>query len=361
MGLVRRAPLIALAGAAIMLALSIFIVMPGGTPGLFALSVGVTELWPLVAFLDLVALIGCLSKRGKIVRMAASCAAIALACSLTPLLAYVAHGPRVPFHVLLSPPPRTADVIVTSIQSPRALVYRLPRVRTARPVVVAIYGGAWQRGSPNNDEALNRAIASAGFCVIAIDYAHAPGARWPAQRLDALTALAWVRRHARDFGGDAGRISLLGHSSGAQVALSVAAVRPRGVVSVVVYESPVDLRLGYLFPVQPDIIHARDIMSALCGGPPDQKAACYRDASPRYEVRRGMPPVLMVVASRDHVVNLAYESVLRTTLQRSGVAVSYVELPWADHAFETVAYGWHGRIAMWYVLRFLAGTNHTQS
>ena len=354
--------MIVLAAAIAALALSLFIVVPGPTPGLFALSVGVTELWPLVALLDLAALAGALSIRAHNVRTAASfCALAAVACSLVPLGSYLADGPRVPLRSLLAPASRNAGIGVTALGPHGMLVYGWSPANVRRPVVIAIYGGAWQRGNPASDADFNRALASAGFCVVAINYRHAPAARWPAQRTDALVALDWVRHHAASFGGDARHISVLGHSSGAQIALSMAAARPRAFTSVVVYESPVDLRLGYLFPVQPDIIHAREIMGALCGGAPAQAPACYRDASPRFEARRGMPPVLMVVAGRDHVVNLAYEGVLRDALRRNGVAVSYLQLPWADHAFETVAYGWHGRIAMWYVRRFLRLANHMQT
>lgn len=66
-----------------------------------------------------------------------------------------------------------------------------------------------------------------------------------------------------------------------------------------------------------------------------------------------MPPVLMLAAGRDHVVNLQFEGVLRDTLRRDGVDVTYVELPWADHSFETLVYGFHNRIAMWHVRQFL--------
>lgn len=354
--------MIAFVAALTALALSIFIVVPGPTPGLFALSVGVTELWPLVALLDLAAFAAALCIRRRALRVASIlCALLGLALSFVPLASYLAKGPRVPLHVLLLPAPPNAAVTVTAFAAPNVLLYRLPPARLARPIAIVIYGGAWQRGSPANDAEFNRELAAAGFCVVAINYRHAPGARWPAARTDAIAALEWVQRHATAFGGDPRRISLLGHSSGAQIAFSVAAARPQAVASLVLYESPVDLRLGYLFPVKPDIIHARDVMSALCGGPPAAAKACYRDASPRYEVRRGMPPVLMVVAGRDHVVNLDYEGILRDELRRDGSAVTYLELPWADHAFETLAYGWHNRIAMWYVLRFLRATDHPKT
>ena len=66
-----------------------------------------------------------------------------------------------------------------------------------------------------------------------------------------------------------------------------------------------------------------------------------------------MPPVLMVAAGRDHVADVRFERLLRDELSGYGVRVTYVELPWADHAFEDVAAGFHDRIALWYVHRFL--------
>jgi len=131
------------------------------------------------------------------------------------------------------------------------------------------------------------------------------------------------------------------------------ALRSNRISGISTYESPVDLELGYKHLAQPDIINLRQSMSDLCGGPPEQHLSCYRSASPRYAVHAGMPPVLMLAAGRDHVVNLQFEEVLRETLRRDGDDVTYVELPWADHSFETVVYGFHNRIAMWHIHRFL--------
>lgn len=61
----------------------------------------------------------------------------------------------------------------------------------------------------------------------------------------------------------------------------------------------------------------------------------------------------MIAAGRDHVVDVGFERLLRNELRGYGVSVTYVELPWADHAFEDVATGFHDRIALWYVRRFL--------
>ena len=53
------------------------------------------------------------------------------------------------------------------------------------------------------------------------------------------------------------------------------------------------------------------------------------------------------------MVQLGFEHLLRDELRRDGISVTYLELPWADHAFEDVATGFHNRIALWYLRRFL--------
>lgn len=239
------------------------------------------------------------------------------------------YGPKVPIAAFFEPLP-----------------FRIAAgsIATDAPVVLAIYGGAWQRGSPQNDAQLNATIASWGYRVIALDYPHAPAKHWPAQRDAILRAIDAL--HAT-------RVAVLGHSSGAQLAMIAGAMRPHRLDAVVTYESPVDLQLGYEYPSQPDVINARRIISDLCGGTPAQKPACYRSASPRYAVRTGMPPVMMIAAGRDHVANVDFERLLRDELRGDGVKVTYIELPWADHAFETVAGGFHNRIALWHLHRFL--------
>jgi acetyl esterase/lipase len=210
--------------------------------------------------------------------------------------------------------------------------------------VLVIYGGAWEHGSPQNDAQFNAIVASWGYRVIALNYPHAPGSRWPAQRDSVLRQIDSL---------STGRIAVLGHSSGAQLAIIAAAQRPRRISAVITYESPVDLRLAYEYPPRPDLIDVRHVLVDLCGGTPQQRPACYRSGSPRYVVHAGMPPVLMIAAGRDHVVDVGFERLLRNELRGYGVGVTYVELPWADHAFEDVATGFHDRIALWYVRRFL--------
>ncbi len=49
------------------------------------------------------------------------------------------------------------------------------------PSLVVVYGGGWQNGSPDKNEAFSRYIANQGYTVIAIDYRHAPEYQYPTQ------------------------------------------------------------------------------------------------------------------------------------------------------------------------------------
>ncbi|MDQ2681590.1 MAG: alpha/beta hydrolase [Candidatus Eremiobacteraeota bacterium] len=332
--------------------LCVWIVIPGPTLALFALSVGAIEVSPLLALGDALILVwAACSRRGLQRNIALSASAIALSLAVVPTVAYIFASPHVPIGQLLAPM-RATGIVRTALTDPNVIVFH-PQRTGVYAVVIAIYGGAWQRGSPGNDAALNAFIASRGYVVFAIDYRHAPAARFPAQLDDVDAASRWVSLHARDYNGDRTRIVLLGHSSGAQLAFLLAARHPNAFRGVITYESPVDLRMGYLYPSQPDVINARRIISDLCGGPPDERPGCYRHASPLENVHSHFPPLLMIAGRRDHVVVASYEYKLRNRLRAAGDRVEYLELPWADHAFETVFNGLNNHVAMWYLLAFL--------
>ncbi len=319
----------ALALALLAFFLSVWIVIPGPIVPLFVLTVGGTELWPVLTVLNAIVLLVALRSHTSTRPAAIIIALLALLCTLVPPLAYAIWGPHVPWSALVTQPSERTKTLA---------------IRPGAPLVLVIYGGAWEHGSPQNDAQFNAIVASWGYRVIALNYPHAPRSRWPTQRDSILRQIDSL---------STGRIAVLGHSSGAQLAIIAAALRPRRISAVITYESPVDLRLAYEYPPRPDLIDVRHVLLDLCGGTPEQQPACYRSGSPRYVVHAGMPPVLMIAAGRDHVVDVGFERLLRNELRGYGVSVTYVELPWADHAFEDVATGFHDRIALWYLRRFL--------
>jgi acetyl esterase/lipase len=222
------------------------------------------------------------------------------------------------------------------------------------PVVLQIYGGAWQNGAPDDDAALAAALAASGYVVVATDNRHAPRWRWPAQRDDIRAAAEWIQAHAAEYGGDASRLALLGRSSGAQLALTAAA-QPGfpPVRAIVTYYGPVDLTNGYRNPPRPDVLNLRKVESELLGGTPDEVPDAYRDASPISSADRPHPPVLIVAGGRDGIVYERFGAALHAKLRDSGTSV-FLVIPWANHAFDAVPFGPSAQLALYYTQRFLA-------
>ena len=101
-------------------------------------------------------------------------------------------------------------------------VYKPEVATAAAPVVVVIYGGAWNSGSKSDYAFLGRALAARGFVAMVIDYRLVPEVRFPAFLEDCAHAVAWANVHAREFGGDPNRLFVIGHSAGAYNAVMVA-------------------------------------------------------------------------------------------------------------------------------------------
>jgi len=88
-----------------------------------------------------------------------------------------------------------------------------------RPVVVFFYGGNWESGDKSIYRFVGQALAARGFLVVIPDYRVYPEARYPDFLADAARSVAWTKTHAPDYGGDPGRIYLMGHSAGAYIAV----------------------------------------------------------------------------------------------------------------------------------------------
>ena len=88
-----------------------------------------------------------------------------------------------------------------------------------RPVLIFVHGGGFVRGdkapagSPFNDNVMVWA-AKHGMVGVDINYRLAPKDPWPAGVQDTADAVAWVRAHIAEHGGDPNRIFLWGHSAG---------------------------------------------------------------------------------------------------------------------------------------------------
>jgi acetyl esterase/lipase len=191
--------------------------------------------------------------------------------------------------------------------------------------------------------------------VWAIAYRHAPRYRFPAQIEDVQAALAFIQQHATEYETDLERIALLGRSAGAHLAM-LAAYRPDAprIRAVVNYYGPVNLTKGYYDLPHPDPIDVRAVLKAFLGGSPDELPELYRQASPISYVSQPQPPSLLVYGGQDHIIQAKFGRTLGDRLQAVGSQVIFLEIPWAEHAFDAVFNGVSNQLALYYTERFLA-------
>jgi acetyl esterase len=93
------------------------------------------------------------------------------------------------------------------------------------PVVLDLHGGAWNFKDRRAEEPFDRALASAGALVVAVDLTLAPEAPYPASMQDANYAVRWLKAKAGAWNGDASRTGVFGSSTGGHLA-ELLAMRP---------------------------------------------------------------------------------------------------------------------------------------
>ncbi|MGP4003079.1 alpha/beta hydrolase fold domain-containing protein [Streptomyces sp. 8N706] len=234
--------------------------------------------------------------------------------------------------------------------------------RKPRPAVVWVHGGGWESGHRSQTPRWNRWLNDRGYTVFDIEYRLAPRATQLQQISDVKCAIGWVRRNARSYAVDPARIVLAGTSAGGNLALSAAYTarddRPRAscrtardtsVQAVVSFYGPTDMAgliAGGANPADPAV---RRFM----GGSYRSASDSFRLGSPAQLVRADVPPTLLLHGSHDRLVPVEQARELDARLSTAGAVHAYVEIPWADHAFDYNWGNWGTQIARPALARFL--------
>lgn len=188
------------------------------------------------------------------------------------------------------------DVAYLSDGSPKhTLDVYVPDGRSGCPVIVSFYGGGLTAGDKNEQTFIGERFASAGIVTAVVNYRLTPEVTHPAHVRDAAASIAWMKRHAGDYGADPNQLFVIGHSAGAYLAALVATDERylaaehlslsdiRGVVPV----------SAFFWVERPDVAPVRD--SRIWGA--DQ--AMWPDASPSGHLHGHVPPMLILYADGD--------------------------------------------------------------
>jgi len=238
------------------------------------------------------------------------------------------------------------------IYSPRAGV-------EGAPVLLQIHGGAWIIGTKDTQgRPLMNALVDQGWVCVAINYRLSPHVKYPDHLVDCKLALAWIREHIAEYGGDPDRVVVTGGSAGGHLTTMVGltANEPRyqpdfehvdtSVLACVPMYGAYDLE--QIFSAAPGPVGRRvgSFMGRLVIGRGLDDPEPYRAASPVYNVAAGVPPFLVVHGTIDNLVPVEQARRLVAELRDAGTDVTYVELEGAPHAFDVFHSTWaHDAVA----------------
>lgn len=240
------------------------------------------------------------------------------------------------------------------------------------PVLLQIHGGAWVVGSKNEQGIpLMLQLAARGWVCVSADYRLCPRATFPDPLVDLKRAIAWIRSHIAEYGGDPDFVAVTGGSAGGHLAALVAltANRPEYQPGFEAVDTSVracvpfygvydftDRHRHYRNPGLARLLERRVMKARLADAP-----EAYAAASPMSQVHAGAPPFLIVHGDRDTLVPVEEARRFAAALAAERVPVVYAEIPGAQHAFEVfpslrTTYVLHGveRFLAWVYGEYLA-------
>ncbi len=248
---------------------------------------------------------------------------------------------------------RTADLLYYEVvKDPDPYRHQLdvysPRGEGPFPVLFLLHGGGWVIGQKDDYfgyygyGTIARCLAEQGVVVVLPNYRLSPAVRHPEHVKDAARAFAWTAQNVRRYGGDPGKIFLVGQSAGGHMAALLATDdkylrevgRSRSDLQGVIGLSGVyrveDLYLNMSLagPGGAKVMESGLRPFAAVFGE-DPKVA--RDASPLSHVGPGLPPFLLINAGLDYPRSPEMARDFASALKKNGCTVKEATVPWRTH------------------------------
>ena len=198
----------------------------------------------------------------------------------------------------------------------------LPKTRLPKIPVVYIYGSAWRKKFNKSDFIfVAEALTSLGHPVIVPEHRRFPEIKFPVFIEDVADAIQYVDRHDIGLPKPFTEYVLMGHSSGAH-SVALLATDPR-----YLKERKIKAQLkGFIGMSGPYDLPMDDAEVA-----PIFKTATAKRAKPILNVRRGVPPALLLHGLADPRVPSYHTTRFRDELLKNGNSVTTRLYPGVDH------------------------------
>lgn len=226
---------------------------------------------------------------------------------------------------ILTLPPPAADARLRYGPGPQQFAdLRLPKTRTLPATIVTVHGGFWRaKYDLGHAGHLCAALTAQGVPTVNLEYRRVgnEGGGWPGTLEDIRQAIRYLNQNATF---EVGRLLVVGHSAGGQLAIAVAA-NETDVSAVVSLAGVLDLQRAY------ELRLSNDAVVEFLGGKPSQVPERYREADP---MRLNVPTStrqIIIHGSDDDVVPVTFSLDYVEKKKRAGENVRLLEIRNANH------------------------------
>ncbi|MBA2952563.1 alpha/beta hydrolase fold domain-containing protein [Nocardioides sp. MAH-18] len=215
------------------------------------------------------------------------------------------------------------------------------------PVLLQVHGGGWTIGNKDQQGIpLMHHLAAKGWVCVAINYRLAPRDPFPAQIIDVKRAIAWIREHIAEHGGDPDYIAITGGSAGGHL-VALAAVTANdpayqpgfedadtsvavAVPHYGVYDFAGSTGLRSAEQMRDRFLAPRVVRQRWSEAP-----EVFEAGTPLLRVGKDAPDFFVLHGAHDSLVSVEQARLFVARLREvSGATVVYAELPGAQHAFD---------------------------
>jgi acetyl esterase len=194
--------------------------------------------------------------------------------------------------------------------------------------IVFFHGGGWSRGAPRQFYRQAAYLASKGMLAISVEYrTRRNSGATPLQAvMDAKSAMRWIREHASTLNIDPHKIAAAGGSAGGQLAVATAVDDE--------INSPMDNRS---ISARPDALILYNPVIDNGPGPGSygyrRVANYWKTFSPMHNIKAPMPPTLILIGDRDHLIPLSTIKTFTEKVRATGARCDLYIFPGANHGF----------------------------
>jgi acetyl esterase/lipase len=236
-----------------------------------------------------------------------------------------------------------------------------PENATAVPAVIIVHGGGWVAGDRRIDVApLFRPLTDAGIAWFSISYRLVKNVTEFGTAIDDVqAAVQFVRGHGAEFHINPDKIALIGESAGGQLA-AMAALRGSPVDAVVALYAPMDLVAllkGSNYVPAP-------LRDQIIGKPWESFVfTALRQLSPVDNVRRDMPPFLLIHGTADPLVPYSQSTDFCNRMHSEGASCELYSVNGAGHGIRwwdpSTSTGYKQKVVRWLDTQFSKESERT--